>query len=109
MKQTSLNPRADVLEGHRRPMKQLEDRDAIGHLDEWKRKVERFADQWFECLPGDFILEDMGTNGGADLDDVRPAKAIDGARRQRLETLGHVEPAIRRGAGEEGVDERNRR
>ena len=78
-------------------------------LTSGNREVERLANQRLERLTCDLVPENVRTDRGANLDDVRAAKAVDGARRQRIETLGHVEAAVGRCPGEERVNERNRR
>jgi hypothetical protein len=109
VEQTRLHARPDVLECHRRPVKQFERPGPVRNLHERHWKVQGGPDERLERGSGDFVAQEVGTDGGADLHNIGPAKAGHGSGRQAVQPLRHVEAAVRRRAGKQGVNERNRR
>ena len=109
MQQTGLHARADVLERQRRAVEQLERPDAIGHLDERNRKVERITDEPAHVLLGDVAGQQVRADDRADLGELGVLSALETPRGSGSNRSGKVQAAVRRRAGEQRVDERHRR
>src|SRR5690349_17189414 len=105
MQQPGLCPRADVLERHRRPVKQLERPDVLGDGDEGNGEIERILDEGAQRIGCDLVAQQVGADNRADLDDIAVggANRIHLRRRERIQPLRHVEAAIRSRAGKQRI------
>ena len=106
--QARHDARADVLEGERRTVKQLEREDARLDLDERDREVQRLDDHRFERGGIDLAAGERPQCAKADFGQRAPRKPRQLVGGPGLDCFGNVEAAVRRQPFEERVGERNR-
>ncbi len=89
-------PRADVLEGERRPVKQLEGEDPRLDLDQRNRKVQRLDDDGFERRRINLAASERTQRAQPDLGQRAARQARKLVGRPRLDCFRHVQAAVRR-------------
>src|SRR4051812_5665535 len=101
--------RADVLEGERRPVEQLERVDAGLDLDERNREIQRFDDDGLERRGIDRAARERAQRAQADLGQRTSRQPRQLALGPRLDCFRHVEAAVRCDAVVQRGRERDRR
>ena len=100
-------PRAEVLEGHRRAVEQLEHREAVVEPDGGRREVERVADEGVERGAVEFVAYQVREHADGNLADRESAPGRDaspGAQRRESTSGGRVRRRARgRGAALPGT------
>ena len=75
VQQPRLHAGTDVFEGQGRAMKELQRPDAVGHLDQGHREIQRLAHQRLELGRRNLVPQQVSADASGDLDDARTRSA----------------------------------
>src|SRR5687767_11897120 len=99
---------AEVFERKRRPVKQLDDAQALVEREDRHRKIERVTDQRFQRHAIEFVSRELCRQCNRDVLKRSSALAVPPVVIQSREVFRNVEPAVRRKASDDRLLERDR-